>query len=121
MSEIEDMRLYICVRNDLKMTKGKIAGQCCHGAVDACMNMFNRDRQLYEKYNNSDHVKIILKVDNEEELFRLQGAARAKNIYSVIIEDKGYTQIPSGTKTAIALGPASEFLLKSITGHLRLL
>ncbi|OTF74079.1 peptidyl-tRNA hydrolase 2, mitochondrial-like protein [Euroglyphus maynei] len=46
--------------------------------------------------------------------------ARKNGLISVLIRDAGRTQVESGTKTAIAIGPAKGSLIDQVTGHLKL-
>ena len=47
--------------------------------------------------------------------------ARKNNVPSYIVRDAGRTQVAAGSETVIAIGPAPEELVNSITGHLKLL
>lgn len=39
--------MYLIVRTDLKMGKGKIAAQCCHGVQYLTMNNINKNHSSY--------------------------------------------------------------------------
>jgi PTH2 family peptidyl-tRNA hydrolase len=47
--------------------------------------------------------------------------AAAAGIATYIVHDAGRTQIPAGSQTVLAIGPAPKSALDKITGHLKLL
>ena len=51
----------------------------------------------------------------------LERKAAAAGIGTYIVYDAGRTQIPAGSQTVLAIGPAAKSLLNGITGHLKLL
>ena len=63
----------------------------------------------------------MLKVDGENELVKVFMAAKAAKLPAALVKDAGHTQIPSGTSTAVAIGPALEAEVDAITGKLKLL
>jgi PTH2 family peptidyl-tRNA hydrolase len=54
-------------------------------------------------------------------MFALAKKAEEEGIVNYIVEDAGRTQIAAGSRTVLALGPASVSLLDALTGHLKLL
>ena len=112
------MKQVIVVRNDLKMGKGKIAAQSCHGSVGAYKNA---DPDKIRKWENSGCAKVVCKVGSLEELLELKKQAIGKKVPYYQVVDAGKTQIPSSTTTVLALGPDNDDVLDSITGDLKLL
>lgn len=53
-------------------------------------------------------------------MMELYKTAKQNNVLTSIIRDAGHTQVASGSKTVIAIGPAPDSVLKKITGHLKL-
>jgi peptidyl-tRNA hydrolase, PTH2 family len=54
-------------------------------------------------------AKIALKIENEDEMNKLYSEAKKINLPAYIIVDAGRTQIKSGTKTVLAIGPGILF------------
>ena len=54
-------------------------------------------------------------------LMELAKAASAQNLPHYVIRDAGRTQIASGTKTVLAVGPAPKSQVDKVTGGLKLL
>lgn len=50
----------------------------------------------------------------------LRKSAENINLLCSIVRDAGHTQVASGSKTVIAIGPAPKSVLNEITGHLKL-
>ncbi|WP_295722475.1 peptidyl-tRNA hydrolase Pth2 [uncultured Methanobrevibacter sp.] len=112
------MKQVIIVRTDLKMKKGKIAAQCCHGAIGAYKKS---DKEKIRKWENESCAKIVLKVDNLEDLLELKEIAKRNNIANCLVTDAGRTQIPESTITCLGLGPDEDEVLDKITSTLKLL
>lgn len=51
----------------------------------------------------------------------LAAQAEAAGMPYYIVHDAGRTQIPAGSQTVLAIGPAPKSTVDKITGHLRLL
>ncbi|CAL5344271.1 unnamed protein product [Camellia sinensis] len=118
---LEDFKMVLVVRNDLKMGKGKIAAQCrsCNFGWEMC-----------------GQVKVVVKIESEEDLLVLQEKAKSLNIPTHVTIDAGRTQIaptsslcegiqknkPSrkDSRTVMAIiGPAE--MVDDVTGGLKLL
>lgn len=107
----------IVVRSDLKMGRGKIAAQCAHASV-AVLNEL--PPAVFEEWSAGGMKKIVLRAGSERELLDLY--KRAKKHFAVsLVRDAGLTQVKAGESTCIAIGPAEEKEIDSITGKLRLL
>jgi PTH2 family peptidyl-tRNA hydrolase len=93
-----DWKMYILVNKDIKIGKGKLAGQVGH-AVASFMYNFALDHGVEEltDYMENDQKKIILKCP-QEKLEELE-----KEGY-ISIRDKGYTQLEPDTLTCINFG-----------------
>ncbi|XP_027197854.1 peptidyl-tRNA hydrolase 2, mitochondrial-like [Dermatophagoides pteronyssinus] len=115
----EEYKMVLVIRNDLKMGKGKACAQCSHAAVLA-YKQARKSINLLKKWSDCGQRKVVVKVDSEQELLNIMQNARKNGLISVLIQDAGRTQVESGTKTAIAIGPAKGSLIDKVTGHLKL-
>jgi PTH2 family peptidyl-tRNA hydrolase len=111
----------IAVRTDLKMGKGKIAVQAAHAAVLAAEEARMQKPEWYRAWMESGMAKIAVKVSSLEELKKLEEEARRNDLPVAIVEDRGLTQVPPGTITCLAIGPAPASKVDPITGRLKLL
>lgn len=113
------------VRTDLKMGKGKIAGQAAHAAVRACgLASFWRHPRLWwkkVKWFKEGETKIVLKVKDDIELASIIIKLHNRGIKYAIVTDAGRTQIEPGTLTAIGFGPVEDEVADKIVGDLKLL
>ena len=111
----------IIIRVDIKMGKGKIAAQASHASVSAYIQTKSKHPSVADEWILSGQKKVVLKVNSEDELIQMFRAAKDQGIPAVLITDAGKTQIPSGTKTALGVGPWSEEILDKLFGDLKLL
>ncbi|MDO5824214.1 aminoacyl-tRNA hydrolase [Methanobrevibacter sp.] len=112
------MKQVMIVRTDLKMGKGKIAAQCCHGAIGSYKKT---SPDKIKKWENEAYAKVVLKVSTLDELTELKKLADINGISNYLVVDAGRTQIPTSTVTVLALGPDEDEILDRITGELKLL
>ncbi len=111
----------IVVREDLKLSAGKLAVQVAHAAVMAVERAEKSDRSVVSAWKSEGQKKVVLKVPGVSDLFRLREDAEKAGIPSAIVADAGLTEIPPGTITALGLGPAGNKQLDKLTGKLKLL
>ncbi|MCL1811419.1 MAG: peptidyl-tRNA hydrolase Pth2 [Methanomassiliicoccaceae archaeon] len=116
-----DYKMVILVRNDLKMTKGKIAAQVGHAAVNCALCIKKNNPKEFDLWMLSGQAKVVLKVSSEEELFEFKAIADAKDITNSVVRDAGRTQLEPGTYTCLGIGPAESLVLDKITGGLKML
>ena len=112
------MKQVMIVRTDLKMGKGKIAAQCCHGSIGSYKKS---SKEKIRKWENEAYAKVICKVKTEDELLALKNLADKKNIANYLVIDAGRTQIPTSSVTVLALGPDEDKIIDEVTGDLKLL
>ncbi len=108
----------IIVRDDLKLSKGKLAVQVAHASVSA-YEFAGRD--VREAWKEGGQKKVVLRVPKLSDLFELKEAARKHGLPTALITDAGLTEVPPGTITVLGIGPAESGELDKITGHLKLL
>ncbi|KAF7011646.1 hypothetical protein CFC21_025924 [Triticum aestivum] len=117
---IEDFKMVLVVRNDLKMGKGKIAAQCSHATLGLFKKLQQRAPKSLRRWERCGQVKVVVKVESEEDMLVLQGRAKSMNLPTHITIDAGRTQIAPNSRTVMAiLGPAD--MVDDVTGGLKLL
>ena len=115
MSEYKQV---ILVRQDLKLSKGKLAAQASHASVDAVLRSHKDD---LKKWQDQGMKKVILKVADLNELLEHRKKAEDAGLVCALITDAGHTELPPGTVTCLAIGPDKAEKIDKITGHLKLI
>jgi PTH2 family peptidyl-tRNA hydrolase len=110
----------IVIREDLKLSAGKLAVQVAHAAVMAVERAEKMDRSTVSDWKSEGQKKVVLKVPGVPDLYKLRLEADQAGIASAIVIDAGLTEIPAGTVTALGLGPAHGKLMDKVTGKLKL-
>ncbi|PIN23511.1 peptidyl-tRNA hydrolase [Handroanthus impetiginosus] len=117
---IEDFKMVLVVRNDLKMGKGKIAAQCSHATLGLYKKIVKRAPKSLSRWEMCGQVKVVVKIESEDDMLVLQERAKSLNLPTHITIDAGRTQIAPNSRTVMAiLGPAD--LVDDVTGGLKLL
>ncbi len=111
----------IAVRTDLGMSKGKMAVQVAHGAVSAAERTRVVKQDIWKSWLREGQKKVAVKVQSEEELTDLMREAVNHSLTYSLIRDAGMTELPPGTMTVIAIGPAKTDEINKVTGDLKLL
>ncbi|XP_039057150.1 peptidyl-tRNA hydrolase 2, mitochondrial-like isoform X1 [Hibiscus syriacus] len=137
---LEDFKMVLVVRNDLKMGKGKIAAQCSHATLGLYKKLLHRAPKALNRWEMCAQPKVVVKIDSEEDMLVSQKAeniylfiqlldlsifldierAKSLNIPTHITIDTGRTQIAPNSRTVMAiLGPIE--MVDDVTGGLKLL
>ena len=111
----------IVVRNDIKMSRGKIAVQVAHAAVSSFYNTLLEKREIALKWLDEGQPKIVVKVNDLRELKSIMKEVEDRGIVTVLIRDAGYTELEPGTVTCLGIGPDYSDLIDEVTGELPLL
>ena len=118
---IDEAKMVIVVRADLKMSKGKAAAQAAHAAVNCAFASKKKDSKTFDKWMDSGQRKVVLKVQDERQLFEIKAMADASGLINSVITDAGRTEIAPGSVTCIGIGPSTDSVLDKITGELSML
>lgn len=110
----------IVVRDDLKMSPGKLAVQVAHGSVAAAERARNDRREWFKSWLAEGQKKVVVKAQSHE-LPELRDQAMELGIPGELIQDAGLTELPPGTTTVLAIGPAPNELIDRVTRNLPLL
>ncbi|MCK9152191.1 aminoacyl-tRNA hydrolase [Methanobacterium alcaliphilum] len=112
------MKQIIIMRGDLNMSRGKIAAQACHGSLGS----FKRaDSNKIRKWELEGEKKVVVKVNDLQELFEIRELVKKADIASYLVRDAGHTEIPSSTVTCLGIGPDDDEKIDKITQDLKLL
>lgn len=100
--EEEEYKMVFLVRMDLKMGLGKMAAQVGHAALGAYKQLAALDEQdelaehaLFE-WNETGQKKVVVKVNTEEELFKIIDQAHKQRVNNYVVRDAGRTQVIFG-------------------------
>jgi PTH2 family peptidyl-tRNA hydrolase len=110
-------KLVIVVREDLKVSPGKLAAQVAHAAVECVLQS---DRELINLWRKEGAKKVVLKVPSLCELLEIYKQAKDLGLTSVLIRDAGLTEVEPGTITCVGIGPDLEEKIDKVTGNLKL-
>jgi len=113
-----EMKQVILVREDLKLSRGKMAAQVSHASVGAVLKSSKED---VKKWQAQGMKKTVLKVENLKELLRCKEDAEDAGLIVDLITDAGHTHLEPGTVTCLGIGPADEDKIDSVTGNLKLI
>jgi len=113
------VKLTLVVRADLGMGRGKIAAQVAHAAVAAVLA--NAGRRDFAAWLAEGQPKVVVKVSSAEQLLDVARRARAGGLPVELVRDAGRTQVPEGTATCCAVGPADSGAIDLVTADLALL
>ncbi len=121
----EEYKQVIAVRTDIKMSRGKTAVQVAHAAVEAVLLVIDSKREEWLRWlrlwRTQGQKKVAVRVSSEQELIKVYQEALRLGLPASLIADAGHTELPPGTRTAAAVGPAPAKLVDRVTGRLRLL
>lgn len=112
------MKQAIVLRQDLDLSRGKMVAQGAHASLKAYRNT---DEDKLKEWEKEGEKKVVLTAGSDDDLIDLKNKAGNLGISTALIKDRGLTEIPPGTLTALGLGPDSEEKIDRVTGHLSLL
>lgn len=120
---LEEYKQVIVVRTDIKMSKGKLAVQVAHAAVEAVIKCLEKAvcRDNVAVWRAQGQKKVVVKARSLEELLKIKERAEELGLATALIADAGLTELPPETITALGIGPAPSSILDIVTGSLPLL
>ena len=108
----------ILVREDLKLTRGKMSAQASHASVAAVLKSHKDD---IKKWQDQGMKKVILKVKDKEELYAYKQKAEDAGLVAALITEAGLTHLEPGTTTCLGIGPDKAEKIDKVTGMLSLM
>lgn len=115
-----EYKLVVVVRDDLKMSLGKLSAQVAHAAVSCALEAKARKQKWFSEWFGEGQRKVVLKVGSLDELRALKDKAVRAKLPNALIADAGLTELPPGTATCLGIGPAPARDIDPITGSLPL-
>jgi PTH2 family peptidyl-tRNA hydrolase len=107
----------ILVRQDLKLSKGKLSAQAAHASLEAA---FRSNRKIVDLWRREGGKKVVLKVSDEKALLKYKAEAEKNNLKCALVTDAGRTAVKPGTVTCLGIGPDTEKRIDRVTGRLRM-
>ncbi len=115
---MKEYKQVIVVREDLKLSRGKLAVQVAHAAI---IGYERADKSIVEAWKMQGQKKIVLKVPNLDKLMEVKEKAEKLGLPTGVVVDAGLTEVPPGTITAVVIGPEEAKKIDKVTGSLPLL
>lgn len=116
-----ELKMVIVVRKDLKISPGKMAAQVAHAAVNCALASKKKKPVNFERWYNEGQKKVVVKVQDLAELYKVKQAAEDLGLVTSLITDAGMTELPPNTTTCLGIGPAPNAEVDRVTGHLGLM
>ena len=113
-----DYKQVILVRDDLKLTKGKMSAQVGHASVETVLKS---DKEDVSAWRGQGMKKVVLKVADLTELNDFEKKAKKAGLVNAKISDAGRTVVEPGTVTCLGIGPDEEDAIDELTGNLKML
>jgi PTH2 family peptidyl-tRNA hydrolase len=113
-------KLVVVVREDLKMSGGKLAVQVAHAAVSCALEAKSKRSSWFSEWYREGQRKVVVRAKDLEELRMLDAKAARAGIPRALIADAGLTELPPNTTTCLGIGPAPQDQIDPITGSLPL-
>ena len=115
-----EYKLVVVVREDIGLSKGKMAVQVAHAAVTAALEAKAAHPKWFHAWIDEGQKKVVVRAADLEALKTLQRQAVALRLPTALIEDAGLTELPPGTTTCLGVGPGPNHLVDQVTGPLKL-
>lgn len=132
-----EVKQVIVIRKDLNMRKGKMCAQASHASI---ATLFGREKAYVVENENGNFsltffldqeqfywykelsAKIVVYVNNEEELLEIHNKCIQAKLPVALIQDAGLTEFGGvPTYTCLGIGPANKDKIDLITGNLPLM
>jgi PTH2 family peptidyl-tRNA hydrolase len=113
--------MVIAVRDDLKLSIGKLSVQVAHAAVNCAMNTKKNNTKWYSSWHKEGQKKVVVRAFDLQQLHDLKYSAESLRLATSLITDAGLTEVPPGTITCLGIGPGPEDTVDKVTAELKLL
>ncbi len=113
-------KLVIVVRKDLDISAGKLAVQVSHASVSCAMESRKENKKYFKKWMKEGQKKVLVKCDDLDHMEFLKKRAEKEGLVTKLVTDAGLTEVKSGTKTCLGVGPGPNNIVDKVTGDLPL-
>ncbi|MEC7458742.1 MAG: aminoacyl-tRNA hydrolase [Candidatus Thermoplasmatota archaeon] len=120
VSPTDELTMVLVTRQDLQLSKGKLAAQCAHAAADCVLASKRSNPRTLDQYLRRGARKIVCKVPDLISLKQVYSRAKKAGLVCQLVTDAGHTEIPPGTETVVGIGPGPRGEIDKITGQLSL-
>ena len=120
MSPTDELTMVLVTRQDLQLSKGKLAAQCAHASADCVLSAKRSNPRALDQYLRRGARKIVCKVPDLISLKQVYSRAKKAGLVCQLVTDAGHTEIPPGTETGVGIGPGPRAEIDKITGQLSL-
>ena len=117
----EEIKMVLCVRQDIQMSEGKKCAQCSHAAIGCYQLAVQINPALVLQWNMTGSKTIVLKIDSLEMMNTIKETCNDLQLINYSVCDAGRTEVSPGTYTVIGIGPGPSSLIDAITGDFKLL
>ena len=121
MGSLFEFKQVIVLRRDLGMSTGKLISQACHACLGAAEAAKKTRSRSWRRWRDEGAKKVVVDVESLEVLLELVKKAEEFGVPHFLVEDRGLTEVPPGTVTALGVGPERSELVDMVTGNLKLL
>jgi len=113
--------MVIVIRDDLKLSAGKLSVQVAHAAVNCALASKKNQSKWFGAWHREGQKKVVVRGFDLEHLYDLKSQAEALKITVSLVMDAGLTEVPPGTVTCLGIGPGPETIVDKVTSNLKLL
>lgn len=115
---MEGYKQVIIVRQDLKLSAGKLCAQVAHASLGSFKKVPGKLSAMWDKQGSK---KVVLKTEDLKTMVEIYEEAKRAGLACFMVKDAGRTQIPPGTITAVGIGPDDEEKIDKVAGKLKML
>ncbi|MDH4123813.1 MAG: aminoacyl-tRNA hydrolase, partial [Thermoplasmata archaeon] len=94
VSKEMEYKIVIVIRDDLRLSPGKLAAQVAHASVSCALKAKGSRKRLFSSWLSEGQRKVVLKVKDLAELEDINRKANSAHLITEKITDAGLTEVP---------------------------